>query len=140
MTGREDGRWWQYKSRGSIVAIFHAGVMIADFLKVKVKGCGESEKHTHQTPGRTSARRSRGSGDQSPLHLSETSGIRRVVEVAGTRSSVRCDVWRPCPAHPTVLELIREYKDNCDSRGVVPTLGWQQDSGNESDWFPQLIR
>lgn len=34
MGGREDGGWWQYKSRGCIAAIFHGGVMIADFLKV----------------------------------------------------------------------------------------------------------
>ena len=71
-----------------------------------VKGCGESEKHTYPARERTFARISRGSGDRSPLRLSETSGIRRVVEVAGTRSSVRRDVWRPYPAQPTVLELI----------------------------------
>jgi len=69
------------------------------------KGCGESEKHTYRARERMSGRRSRGSGDQSPLHLSETSGNRRVVEAAGTRSSVR-RVWRPYPAHPMVLELI----------------------------------
>lgn len=43
MTRCEDGRWWQYKSRGT-AAILHGGVMIPDFLKVNVKGCGESEK------------------------------------------------------------------------------------------------
>jgi hypothetical protein len=32
MAGREDGRRRQYKSRGSIVAILHGGVMIPDRL------------------------------------------------------------------------------------------------------------
>ena len=80
--------------------------MIPDFLKVMVKGCGESEERTYRARERMSARRSQGSGDQSPLHLSETSGILRVVEAAGTRSSVLRDVWRPYPGHPAVLELI----------------------------------
>ena len=34
VVGREDGRWRQYKPRGCIAAVFHAGVMIPDFLKV----------------------------------------------------------------------------------------------------------
>lgn len=55
-----------------------------------------------------SARRSQGSGDQSRLRLSGTSGIRRVVEVAGTRSSVLRDVWRPYPGHPTGLGVIKQ--------------------------------
>ena len=74
--------------------------MIPDFLEAKVKGCGESEKQTYRARERTSARRSQGRGDQSPLRLSGTSGIRRVVEAAGTRSSVLRDVWRPYPGQP----------------------------------------
>ena len=80
--------------------------MIPDFLKVNVKGCGESEEYTYRARERKSARKSQGSGDRSRLHLSETSGILRVVEGAGTRSSVLRDVWRPYPGHPTMLELI----------------------------------
>ena len=69
--------------------------MIPDFLKVNVKGCGESEEYTYRARERKSARKSQGSGDQSPLHLSGTSGILRVAEAAGTRSGVLRDVWRP---------------------------------------------
>ena len=77
--------------------------MIPDFLKVNVKGCGESEEHTHRAPERMFGRRSQGSGDQSRLRLSGTSGNLQVLEAAGARSSVLRDVWRPYPGHPTGL-------------------------------------
>lgn len=60
-------------------------------------------KCTYRAPERMSARRSQGSGDQSCPRLSGTSGIRRVVEAVGTRSSVLRDVWRPYPGHRTGL-------------------------------------
>ena len=75
-----------------------------------VKGCGGKRKvQTHRALGRMSARRSQGSGDQSCLRLSGTSGIRRVVEVAGTRSSVLRDVWRPYPGQqPTGIGVNKQ--------------------------------
>jgi hypothetical protein len=71
-----------------------------------------------------SARRSQGSGDQSCLRLSGTSGIRRVVEAAGTRSSVLRDVWRPYPGQPTGIGVNKQnIKNNWAGNVSYPRSG-----------------
>ena len=142
MTGWEDGWWRQYKSRGSTAAVFHAGVMIPDFLKGKRLKVAGKAKSTRT-----------GVLNECLLVDHRRLEIRAVFACLGPVGIF--EWWRLLERVQVLFVMSGDHiqdiqkdwefnkqniKTNVTAADVSYPRSGEQDSGNEPDWLLLLIR